>query len=179
MNDLIFIDTETTGLSQYTHEAYEVAWVGEEGEPERLVLPHTWQHGDPFALMVGHYFERRIFQEPVAGEEDIDYLHRELTGATLVGSNPGFDANHLTVTFGKFEYDVPWHYRLVNVAEGAMWLFGWDRPKGLADVTKALREREFEIPEPDHTAVGDVLTTRAVYFALRGYAEVMKERSEL
>ena len=83
------------------------------------------------------------------------------------------------MTFGKFEYEPPWHYRLVNVAEGAMWLFGWDRPKGLADVTKHLRGMEFEIPEPDHTAVGDVLTTRAVYFALRAYANELHVRADL
>ena len=89
MNDLIFIDTETTGLSHYTHEAYEVAWVGEEGEPKRLVLPHTWQQADPFALTVGHYFERRIFDEARAGEAEIGGLHLELTGATLVGATRG------------------------------------------------------------------------------------------
>jgi hypothetical protein len=48
-----------------------------------------------------------------------------------------------------------------------MWVFGWDRPKGLADVATACRERGYEIPEPDHTAEGDVRTTRAVYEALR------------
>ena len=60
-----------------------------------------------------------------------------------------------------------WHYRLINVAEGAMWVFGWDRPRGLADVRCALMEEGYAIPEPDHTAEGDVRTTRAVYEALR------------
>lgn len=34
-----------------------------------------------------------------------------------------------------------------------------------------LRERGHDIPEPDHTAAGDVATTRAVFDALRAEAE--------
>jgi hypothetical protein len=86
-----------------------------------------------------------------------------LTGATIVGSNPAFDTAMLRARWGH----APWHHRLINVAEGAMWLFGWERPKGLADVRTALVERGFEIPEPDHTAAGDVEATRTVYYALR------------
>lgn len=38
---------------------------------------------------------------------------------------------------------------------------------GLVDVAKECRYRGHVIPEPDHTAEGDVRTTRAVYEALR------------
>lgn len=167
LNKLIFIDTETTGLDPQRYEAYEVAWAGETGEPKRLILPHDWRNGEPFALSVGHYFDRKIFNEPMASEGQLAGFADELVNATLVGSNPSFDAAHLTETLREYGLQPTWNHRLVNVAEGAMWIFGWDRPKGLADVTKHLRELGHEIPEPDHTAVGDVLTTRAVYKALR------------
>lgn len=168
MTKLIFIDTETTGLNPTKFHPYEVAWAGEVGEPKRLVLPHRWRDGDPAALAVGHYLERRIFEEPVATDSQIRDLHTELTGVTLVGSNPGFDAVHLAQLFRRtIQMDGPWHHRMIDVASGAMWVFGWERPKGLADVVKELRARGHEIPKPNHSAVGDVITTRAVYFALR------------
>lgn len=90
-------------------------------------------------------------------------LGAHLSDTTLVGSNPAFDAAMLTRYIGT----PTWHHRLVDVSDGAMWVFGWDRPHGLADVADACRAQGFEIPTPDHTAEGDVRTTRAVYDALR------------
>lgn len=164
MTPLCFIDTETTGLDPRIHQPYEVCyWREDMDEPVSVALPHTLQNADPQALAIGGYFDRNFdpwWADPQGSQRS---LLRDLLDVTLVGSNPAFDAAMLTRFIG-----VPvWHYRLINVAEGAMWLFDWDRPKGLADVTAALRERGHEIPEPDHTAKGDVRTTRAVYYALR------------
>lgn len=162
MTNLVFLDTETTGLDPEKHQAYEVAWAVNDGPVERAILPHTLDGADPFALKIGGYLERNIFQEkpdPFAAHE----LRVALRGQTLVGSNPAFDAGFLKNVLGE----AVWHHRLVNVAEGGMWVFGWDRPKGLFDVAAELRKRGFEIPEPDHTAVRDVEATRAVYHALR------------
>lgn len=163
MTPLCFIDTETTGLDPEVHQAYEVAWAFDHGPIERLVLPHTLEGADPYALKVGHYLDRDIFAETQASKGELSDLRRRLRGVTLVGSNPAFDASFLKKVFGE----APWHHRLVNVAEGGMWVFNWDRPKGLAAVAEELRALDYEIPEPDHTAAGDVATTRAVYYALR------------
>jgi hypothetical protein len=48
-----------------------------------------------------------------------------------------------------------------------MWVFGLDRPPGLAKAVELLRGRDFEIPDADHTAEGDVRATRAVFYALK------------
>jgi DNA polymerase III epsilon subunit-like protein len=103
-----------------------------------------------------------IGAEPISPDV-LDELREALSGSTLVGSNPSFDAGFLQRALG----DAPWSHRLVNVAEGGMWVFGWDRPKGLAAVAVELRSRGYHIPEPDHTAAADVAATRAVYHALR------------
>ena len=45
-------------------------------------------------------------------------------------------------------------------------------PKALTDselILTQLRAEGYDIPEPDHTAEGDVRTTRAVYEALRAF----------
>lgn len=160
---LCFIDTETTGLDPRIHQPYEVCyWREDEPEPRTRMLGHNLVHADAQALAVGNYWERNNFPHPG------DHLTKanvalDLRGVTLVGSNPAFDAAMLTAYIGA----PVWHHRLINVAEGGMWVFGWERPKGLADVASECRSRGYDIPEPDHTAEGDVRATRAVYEALR------------
>lgn len=163
MTVLCYIDTETTGLDPDVHQAYEVAWQVGHGPLMSARLRHTLANADEFALSVGRYHERGFAPKPKGSRDVVDLLRRALDGVTLVGSNPAFDAAFLRKSLGC----APWHHRLINVAEGGMWVFGWDRPKGLADVAAACRERGYDIPEPDHTAEGDVRATRAVYEALR------------
>lgn len=167
MTLLCFIDTETTGLDPRIHQPYEIcAWREDLDEPRTFYPGHTLEYADPLSLKVGGYFDRSFRPTPDNSLATPAMLAKYLHGVTLVGSNPAFDAAMLTRVIGS----AVWHYRLINVAEGAMWLFGWDRPKGLADVTAELRTLGYEIPKPDHTAEGDVRTTRAVYYALRNVA---------
>jgi len=168
MTTLAFVDCETTGLDPRIHQPYEVCiWREDADEPAVYDLPHTLEHADQQALAIGHYFERgfRPFTDTHFERQKVIRL---LNSTTLVGCNPAFDAAMLTRFIGA----PVWHYRFINVAEGAMWTFGWDRPKGLADVAAECREHGHDIPEPDHTAQGDVLTTRAVYDALRAIGEM-------
>ncbi len=164
MTVLCFIDTETTGLDPRIHQPYEVCyWREDVDEPVTVALPHSLEHADFKALAIGGYFDRNFdpwWSDPARDQRN---MLRDLLGVTLVGSNPAFDAAMLTHIVGT----PVWHHRLINVAEGGMWVFGWDRPRGLADVATACRERGYDIPKPDHTAEGDVRTTRAVYEALR------------
>ena len=164
MSVLCFIDTETTGLDARIHEPYEVCWWREDEEkPNVAALPHSLRYADGAALRIGGYFDRDFRPEGDRNDYWVQVLARDLRGVTLVGSNPAFDAAMLTRFIGA----PVWHHRLINVAEGGMWVFGWDRPKGLADVANECRGRGYSIPDPDHTAEGDVRTTRAVYEALR------------
>ncbi|HET7327161.1 MAG TPA: hypothetical protein VFJ14_07715 [Nocardioidaceae bacterium] len=166
MSTLAFVDTEDTGLDPRIHQPYEVCvWREDRDEPTTLELPHTLEYADQQALNIGGYWDRGFTPYVYPEKRNTAWfkLTSLLKGTTLVGSNPAFDAAMLTRFIGA----PVWNHRLINVAEGAMWFFGWDRPKGLADVTAALRERGHDIPEPNHTAEGDVRTTRAVYYALR------------
>lgn len=168
---LCFIDTETTGLDPRIHQPYEVAfWREDDDEPTCLDMPHTLAHADSAALRIGGYFDRHMmpWQETTSATER--HLIRRLRDVTLVGSNPSFDAAMLTRFLGA----PVWSHRLINVAEGAMWVFGWDEPRGLARVAEECRARGYDIPEPDHTATGDVRATRAVYYALRSEREALR-----
>ena len=163
MSILAFTDCETTGLDPRIHQPYEVCiWREDWDEPRTLYPGHTLEFADSFALKVGGYFDREFRPSPDSSLSTPGSLAKYLHGVTLVGSNPAFDAAMLTRVIGA----PVWHHRMIDVAAAGMWVFGWDRPKGLADVATACREHGYEIPEPDHTAEGDVRTTRAVYEAL-------------
>lgn len=164
MTTLCFIDTETTGLDPRIHQPYEVCvWREDWPEPATYYPGHTLEHADAVALRVGGYFDRGFRPTPDNSLGTPGHLAKHLHGVTLVGSNPAFDAAMLTRLIGA----PVWHHRMIDVAQGAMWVMGLDRPEGLAAVASRLREHGYEIPEPDHTAEGDVRTTRAVYDALR------------
>ena len=168
MTTLCFIDTETTGLDARVHQPYEVCvWREDRVGPETFNLPHTLEYADPRALAIGGYWRRGFTPHIYVEQRNTHWfkLTSLLRDVTLVGSNPAFDAAMMRQFLGC----EVWHHRLVNVAEGAMWVFNWDRPKGLADVAARCRAEGYKIPEPDHTAEGDVRTTRAVYEALRAF----------
>ena len=167
MSVLCYIDTETTGLDPRIHQPYEVCWWREDEDgPRTYWIEHTLEHADQHALNIGGYWNRNAISATPGGylqTADARWLALALEGVTLVGSNPAFDAAMLTRYIGA----PVWHHRMIDVAQAGMWVFDWDRPKGLADVATACRERGYDIPEPDHTAEGDVRATRAVYEALR------------
>lgn len=161
---LCFIDCETTGLDPRIHQPYEVCvWRETDAEPVTYDLPHTLEFADPTALQIGGYHDRHFAPDTKDDGFARRQLVRRLRGVTLVGCNPAFDAAMMRRFIGA----EIWHYRHINIADGAMWLFGWNRPKGLADIVLELSSRGHDIPEPDHTAQADVLATRAAYYALR------------
>jgi hypothetical protein len=181
MTVLCYIDTETTGLDPRIHQPYEVCWWREdESEPTTARLDHTLEYADRKALDIGHYFERGLARDRTSGwtasaSDQAGYLTEVLWGVTLVGSNPSFDAAMLTRFIGA----PVWHHRLIDVSNVAMGVFNLDRPIGLADVVARCRDRGFEIPEPDHTAEGDVRATKAVYEAMWSLRSVLHESPSL
>lgn len=158
---MVVVDVETTGLDPTLHWAYEAAWwtLGVDEAPNVIRLPHTLDHADPRALQVGDYWGRGFL--PIADAATYR-LRKALVDVTLVGANPAFDAGFLRRALGC----QTWHHRMVDVEVMAWTLFGWDELKGLRELAAHLRGDGWDIPEPDHTAAGDVLTTRAVFYAL-------------
>lgn len=163
---LVFLDTETTGLDPALHEVWEVAVAVDDGPIVQVYqLPHSLRTADPRALALNGYWNRA---EAVRATDAYDLELRELlTGATIVGSNPAFDTAFLRARWGV----APWHHRLLAVESMAFAVLRYEVPKGLAGVASDLRDIGHEIPEPDHTAAGDVLTLRAVFRALRSEAK--------
>lgn len=160
---LCYIDTETTGLDPRIHQPYEVCyWREDRADPKGGRLEHDLTHADGMALNIGRYWERQMH---LSGWDRVrvSELLRDLHGVTLVGSNPAFDAAMLTRIIGA----PIWHYRMIDVSNVAMVVFDLEKPPGLAQVCERIVDMGRDIPAPDHTAEGDVRTTRAAYLALR------------
>lgn len=173
--DVIVVDTETTGLNPLRHDACEVGWVPLVGG--RLsgwfVPPHSTKRADATALEINRYVER-ITGSPL----DLDYaqtgeLHTALTGNTLAGSNPAFDALFLNKLFADAGLPPsPWHHRLLDLSAYAAGVLGLpvSELEGLDKVARRLN-----LPVDDtaaHTAYGDALLTA------RCFVELGARRSE-
>lgn len=167
----VYLDTETTGLDPDRHEVWEIAYAIDDGPVLSAFVPHSLATADREALELNGYWRRHVGRV-----DDRADLHARLAldGATLVGANPAFDAAFLRARWGV----TPWKYRLLDVEAYAMGALGFDEPRGLAAIREALVELGRDIPEPDHTAGGDVATVRACHLALRSIYATTQARTE-
>lgn len=164
---LVYLDTETTGLDAARHSVWEIAYAIEEGPILSSFVGHSLHSADPIALEIGRYYSRVPTVAFQGNKKSLDYeaeLRTRLTGCTIVGANPAFDAKMLEARWGGL---APWHYRLLDIESYAMPYFGWSKPKGMKDIYDRLKNEGFDIPEPDHSAGGDVATLRRAHQILQ------------
>ncbi|MEU3620638.1 3'-5' exonuclease [Streptomyces sp. NPDC006872] len=187
---LAFVDTETTGLDPFLHDAWEIAVIlRADGQDEEHVvrIEPDLSNATAEALRINRYHERTSAPGWVWDDRETAArrLHTLLDGAVLVGSNVAFDAEMLTHLFGRY-YDQPrpWHYRTVDIVTLAVGsLYGraseWTRHQCDATwygkVAKAVgwpwrthdvsRLVEVDPPAADvaHTALGDARWARSVW----------------
>lgn len=172
----VYLDTETMGLTAGVHDIFEVAYALDDGPILSSFLHHSPIPFEQAAKDINHYDERMA--EGFDGLEAIKaeaQLFEDLHGATIVGANPGFDIRMLTARWGG---EQPWHHRPLCVEVYGMGALGYDQPQSLARMTHSLWRRGYEIPEPDHTAAGDVATTRAVHHALKDMYDQLRGNTE-
>lgn len=169
MTDLIFLDTETTGLDPDIHEIWEIAYAVNDGPIVSILLPHSIITADPKALEMNGYFERhgRVQTSAWWGQDDLA-IRKTLIGNTIVGANPAFDASFLRKRWGGV---APWHYQMIDVESMALGVLRYSRPKGLSAISSDLADRGYPVPMPDHSASKDVEVVREVYMALRHEAK--------
>lgn len=159
-DDLVVLDIETVGLDM-EHDVWEIAYAVGESPINSFQVPHSLKNADPTALELNGYY-RRINERLVSRYADV-ILPGVLRHKTIIGANPSFDMYRLARRWGK----LTWKYRMIDVESMAMPLLGYSRPVGLATLIEDLRDRDFVIPDADHSAASDVAATREVYRSLR------------
>lgn len=164
MNDLVFLDTETTGLEPEKHEVWEIAWAVNGGPISVVQLSHSIRTADAVAFEHNGYLDRYHRANVISGREELK-LRESFRGATLVCANPTYDRMMLRARWGL----EPWHYRSIDVESMAFGLLAYERPQGLKNISDDLREMGYNIPEPNHWAAGDVDALRSCFYALQNY----------
>lgn len=161
---LLYIDIETVSLQVRGDHVWEIGWAFDDEPVESIRVMHTLIGADPKALEVNNYWENAVgFAAYESIPKEAELLQRiKNEKPTLVGANPAFDAYRLQDRWGC----APWHYRLCDVQNMAYGLLPYPEVPSLYITALGLIEHGHEIPMPNHTAAGDVETTRAVYSAL-------------
>jgi DNA polymerase-3 subunit epsilon len=169
--NLLFIDSETTGLDHTKHEMLEVAAILTSPNGldildayEAKLFPIDIGAAEPQALKVNGYSEVEWAPEKctdrglVAGQ-----LHRMSSNAILVGHNVSFDENFATVFLKSCGMTPPWHYHKIDTMCLAWPLFCARKIDYFNLDTLCAY---FKIPRTVHRAMADTKACRSVYLEL-------------
>jgi hypothetical protein len=144
MTGVCFVDTETTGLDPERHQIWEVALITPGGDEHVSQFPIVELSADPFALEVGHYWERQwgsdsteisataaIFdahkpssrrkffpkegRAVTPGEAWARYFRDLTAGCHLVGAVVSFDEERLRKLLRSRGVLPRWQYHLIDV----------------------------------------------------------------
>lgn len=174
INDIVFVDTETTGLHPTIHEIWEVAAVNQ-GIEQVWQLPVDLGRADPKALEIGGYHARRLEHDDRTDPREFakDFV-AATRGKHLCGANVSFDAQRLDTLLRANGQCPDWHYHLIDIEammvgflRGRASLSGVRYPaildlpwssRSLSDAVGVDRN-EFEA----HSALGDALWVKALW----------------
>lgn len=182
MTDLIFLDTETTGLA-LSDDIWEFAAIRRrpDGTETRLhlfiehderkcrVLPESFRE-DHYARFPSHNQET---PRPRAAHAIGNFLaKREGVRPHIVGAVPNFDTERIALLLADVNRSPEWHYHLIDVENLAVgYLAGVrralpDLPWSSDDLSRAVGVE----PPTDgrHTAMGDAEWAMALYDAIAG-----------
>lgn len=195
-SELVFVDTETTGLDPSDNHVWEVALIeGSTGHPHLWHI--NWEFGwrmmggaeptvgapmsdaSPLALSISGYYRRhgglpgntpgmaKVVNPRAFAQEFV----RLTMDKHLVGMGPAFDDKFLIPLMNAGEEAVMWHYHLIDVEAMILgWLAG-------AEVDLPIPWKSTDLSlllgvDPErfarHTALGDAMWARAVYAKMVG-----------
>jgi hypothetical protein len=170
-SNLVFLDTETTGLNSDQHEIWDLAFIRDGEEHEYHFQPDLTK-ADPMALKIGHYYERSLALDwKWNGRSDCSTdtsseIARLLYGRHIVGAVPSFDDAFLKrFMLANGQAVSTWHYHLICVENLIAGKLGIAPPWKSDDLSRAIGVE----PPKDadrHTAIGDARWVKAMYEAV-------------
>lgn len=159
MRELIFVDTETTGLSPEGSHLVELAYAQMEGPVNTLYFGVT-EVPEFIDELIGFTKRGLSGMRSVSGE--INEFLTVTDGATMVAANPAFDKGFLDKN-QLFKF----HYRMLDIESYAAGKFGSEFVPSMKNIYDELEADGWLLSEPDHTAAGDVTCMREAYKILR------------
>lgn len=170
--DLLFVDTETTGLDDTKHELLEVAAI--RTSPDGLHIISTFEAklkplhletAEPKALEINKYSAEEWTDEKCVKPEIVaDALQKMAGNTVLVGHNVSFDEGFLSPLFTRLGMKVPWGYHKVDTVALSWPLFLYTDAEGVS-LEKVCRFLGVE-RMPTHRAAADAAACREIYLKL-------------
>ena len=173
MTRLVFLDTETTGLS-LDDDIWEIAAiVREPGFADREVQVFVQHSAEKAAALPDSFradHDARFDPATAVTRQQAAALVLDMTRerAHIVGAVPNFDTERLARLIADEGLGRPsWHYHLIDVETLAVgYLGGYDLPWDSDELSRAVG---VEPPTKDrHTALGDARWVRDLYDAVCG-----------
>lgn len=160
VRELIYLDTETTGLEPGTDDLWELSYAVEHGQVETLYFGVT--EVNDFIDGLTKFYARGIDKKPRSSEEEFNKFLAVSKNATMVSANPSHDRGFLKAA-GLFNF----HYRMLDIESYAMHALDFEYVPGMQDIYQFLKDYGYDIPAPDHSAAGDVISMRRMHDILR------------
>ena len=174
MTRLVFLDTETTGLS-LDDDIWDIAMIVADGESPPVEYQFFVQHSRAKAAMLPESFRadhdaRYDFWSAMSPGEAARLVWDSTAGAHIVGAVPNFDTERLArLIQAELLVKPKWHYHLIDVETLAVgYLSARDQRVDLPWDSDALSRACGVEPPSDarHTALGDARWARDLYYAV-------------
>lgn len=157
-SNLVFLDTETTGLDLDQDDLVELSYRKHGDEVVRtFYFEHDISKMPDNVRKMTSYDERNVANRPKVTHDDIVFLRKEFEGRTMVAANPSFDSSFIR-RYGLFTF----HFRMLDIESFAMAKLRLDYMPGMKDIHKILSET-YDFPAGDHTSAGDVVAMSTMY----------------
>ncbi|URQ04696.1 DnaQ-like DNA polymerase III subunit [Streptomyces phage Emma1919] len=160
MKELVFVDTETTGLDASSDYLVELSYARIEGDIKTLYF--GVKEVPDFIDNLTKFYERGVDKMPEATMDEIREFLDVMEGNTMVAANPAFDKTFL-------ESEALWnaHYRMLDIESYAMARLGLDEVPSMFKIVQELEKRGYVLTQPDHSSYNDVKALREAYKILR------------
>lgn len=163
MRDLIFVDTESTGLADDPKfpdaEIVELTWCKLDTEPETLYFG-VKEVPEFIDSLIG--FTKRGIAGRRSDHFAVQRFLEASDGQTIVAANPGHDKWFIQQA-GLWRF----HYRMLDIESYAYAkLQEFDDVPGMKSIYDTLVARGVKLTQPDHTSRNDVLAMREAFIYL-------------
>lgn len=160
MKELVFVDTETTGLDATADKLVELSYATLNSDIKTLYF--GVREVPDFIDNLTKFYARGVDKQEKVTNGELFEFAMVLGNNTMVAANPAFDKAFL-------EANGLWnaHYRMLDIESYAMSKLELDQVPSMFQIVQELEKRGYNLTQPDHSSYNDVKALREAYNILR------------